>query len=184
MTVDEANNRGWNFAVAAFLGALGVGMLTAIPTEDGVPTQARRDRDPDHRGRICGLVLHGPQQVLEVTDSICYRRGRSGHQSVRALCARIQRQRRPRRRHRHHNRSGRLPCHRGMELLPAAGGVSKLRVARPPFFSALLASCVVPLHDKTLAGAEGFEPSALSFGVFRQHPTSVDERRFRTQTVD
>ena len=34
MTVDEANNRGWNFAVAAFLGALAIGMLTAIPTED------------------------------------------------------------------------------------------------------------------------------------------------------
>ena len=34
MTVDEANNRGWNFAVAAFLGALAFGMLTAIPTED------------------------------------------------------------------------------------------------------------------------------------------------------
>ena len=34
MTVDEANNRGWNFAVAAFLGALAIGMVTAIPTED------------------------------------------------------------------------------------------------------------------------------------------------------
>lgn len=34
MTVDEANNRGWNFAVAAFLSALAIGMLTAIPTED------------------------------------------------------------------------------------------------------------------------------------------------------
>ena len=34
MTLDEANNRGWNFAVAAFLGALAIGMLTAIPTED------------------------------------------------------------------------------------------------------------------------------------------------------
>src|SRR5215467_1389384 len=34
MTVEEANNRGWNFAVAAFLGALAIGMLTAIPSED------------------------------------------------------------------------------------------------------------------------------------------------------
>ena len=34
MTVEEANNRGWNFAVAVFLGALAVGMATAIPTED------------------------------------------------------------------------------------------------------------------------------------------------------
>src|SRR5215469_14496771 len=34
MTVDEANNRGWNFAVAAFLSALAFGMLTAISTED------------------------------------------------------------------------------------------------------------------------------------------------------
>ena len=34
MTVGEANNRGWNFAVTAFLAALAIGMLTAIPTED------------------------------------------------------------------------------------------------------------------------------------------------------
>lgn len=34
MTVDGANNRGWNFAVAAFLAALAIGMVTAIPTED------------------------------------------------------------------------------------------------------------------------------------------------------
>lgn len=34
MTVDEANNRGLNLAVAAFLSALAFGMLTAIPTED------------------------------------------------------------------------------------------------------------------------------------------------------
>ncbi len=34
MTVAEANNRGWNFAVAAFAGALAVALATAIPTED------------------------------------------------------------------------------------------------------------------------------------------------------
>lgn len=34
MTVDEANNRGLNLAVTAFLSALAFGMLTAIPTED------------------------------------------------------------------------------------------------------------------------------------------------------
>ncbi len=34
MTVAEANNRGWNFAIAAFAGSLGVGLATAIPTED------------------------------------------------------------------------------------------------------------------------------------------------------
>jgi hypothetical protein len=34
VTVEEADNRGWNFAVASFLGALGVGLLTAIPSED------------------------------------------------------------------------------------------------------------------------------------------------------
>lgn len=34
MIVDEANNRGLNFAVAAFLAALGVGLVTAIPSED------------------------------------------------------------------------------------------------------------------------------------------------------
>lgn len=34
MTVAEANHRTLNFAVAAFLGALALGMLTAIPTED------------------------------------------------------------------------------------------------------------------------------------------------------
>ena len=34
MSVDEANNRGLNFAVAAFLAALGVGLVTAIPSED------------------------------------------------------------------------------------------------------------------------------------------------------
>jgi hypothetical protein len=35
-----------------------------------------------------------------------------------------------------------------------------------------------------MAGAEGVEPSALRFGVPGQHPTSVDERRWRVQTVD
>jgi hypothetical protein len=34
MSIEEANNRGWNFAVAAFTGALGVGLVTAIPSED------------------------------------------------------------------------------------------------------------------------------------------------------
>src|SRR5437868_13684427 len=34
MTLGEANNRAWNFAVAAFAGALGVALATAIPTED------------------------------------------------------------------------------------------------------------------------------------------------------
>jgi hypothetical protein len=34
MTIEEANNRGWNFAVAAFAGALGIGLVTAIPSED------------------------------------------------------------------------------------------------------------------------------------------------------
>ena len=34
MTLEEANNRGWNFAVAAFSAALGIGLATAIPTED------------------------------------------------------------------------------------------------------------------------------------------------------
>lgn len=34
MSVDEANNRSLNFAVAAFVAALGVGLLTAIPSED------------------------------------------------------------------------------------------------------------------------------------------------------
>ena len=34
MSVDEANNRSLNFAVAAFLGALGVGLVTAVPSED------------------------------------------------------------------------------------------------------------------------------------------------------
>src|SRR2546425_6311639 len=34
MTVAEANNRGWNLTVAAFAGALGVALATAIPTED------------------------------------------------------------------------------------------------------------------------------------------------------
>ena len=34
MTLEEANNRGWNFAVAAFAGALAVGLVTAIPSED------------------------------------------------------------------------------------------------------------------------------------------------------
>ena len=34
MTIEEANNRGWNFAVAAFAGALGIGLATAIPSED------------------------------------------------------------------------------------------------------------------------------------------------------
>src|SRR5712691_11252695 len=35
-----------------------------------------------------------------------------------------------------------------------------------------------------MAGAEGFEPSALGFGVSRQQSPSVDEGRSRTQTVD
>ena len=34
MTVDEERNRALNFAVAAFLGALAIGLLTAIPSED------------------------------------------------------------------------------------------------------------------------------------------------------
>ena len=34
MTLAEANNRAWNFAVAAFAGALAVALATAIPTED------------------------------------------------------------------------------------------------------------------------------------------------------
>lgn len=34
MSVDEANNRGLNFTVAAFLAALGVGLVTAVPSED------------------------------------------------------------------------------------------------------------------------------------------------------
>jgi hypothetical protein len=34
MNVAEANNRGLNFAIAAFAGALAVALATAIPTED------------------------------------------------------------------------------------------------------------------------------------------------------
>lgn len=34
MSLDEANNRALNFAVAAFLAALGVGLVTAVPSED------------------------------------------------------------------------------------------------------------------------------------------------------
>ena len=34
MTLGEAINRGWNFAVVAFAGALAAALATAIPTED------------------------------------------------------------------------------------------------------------------------------------------------------
>jgi hypothetical protein len=34
MTIEEANNRGWNFAVAAFAASLGVAVAALIPTED------------------------------------------------------------------------------------------------------------------------------------------------------
>jgi len=37
--------------------------------------------------------------------------------------------------------------------------------------------------QRALAGAEGFEPSALGFGVSGKRPASVDEGRLRTQTV-
>ena len=34
MTIEEANNRGWNLAVAAFAASLGVAVAALIPTED------------------------------------------------------------------------------------------------------------------------------------------------------